>query len=1048
MDTSRHRIWLTRFERIMCSNIMFARLLFAIRRVVLTRTYVLGLVITPAFVSCSNSSDNADRPPSERTGSIAQSLTDADADGMDDDWEIDHFGTLAQTAAGDFDADGMKNGEEFTYGFNPTVADAFDDADGDRYPNIFELRSSSDPTDAGSLPALTFIVNGAGGGTHTTMSAAISAAAGQSNDYPIIGIAPGTYTGSGNLNINISSSKKLLVIGLEGAAKTIFDNGSGWSIYSSIVVSSLTFRRMSSWALWASLSGEARFVDLRMADSTGGSTYAMGVHVASASKTYVVGSTFMNPSSYGQIYIGGGTATILNTVVVGESARSDHALLFKASGATLATHYCLVKGQTLSGTGNLTGTTDPKLGVDGHLFWDSPLRGAGGGAPDGSIPQSRIDLEGELHPASAPDIGVDQFNDTDADELPDGWELEHAGNLTTLTGRSQDADNDGLSNELEYANGTEPTVADTDGDGLSDGDEVNVYGTNPLTNDTDSDEMPDAWEVAHGLQPLTADAFDDLDGDRFPNVFEYAYATDPDDLESRPTPTIVVSSSGGTHTTVSAAVSAANAESGTYRIIGIAPGTYTGSGNLNINISSSKKLLIIGLEGAAKTIFENGSGWDIYSSAVISSLTFRRMSSWALWASLSGEVRFVDLRIMESTGGTTYAMGVHVASASKTYVVGSTFMNPSSYGQIYIGGGAATILNTVVVGESARDDHSLLFKASSATLTTHHCLVKGQSLSGTGNLPGTTDPKLRLDGHLLPDSPLRSAGGVFSQSRVDMDGEFRPSSAPDIGADQFVDIDADGLPDWWEVAQFGNTSAGASTDDDADGLTNGEEYVFETSPLNADTDGDGLSDSEEVNVHGTSPLLSDTDGDELPDAWEVAHGLQPLTADAFEDFDGDRYPNIFEFAYGTDPSERASTPTPTIVVSSSGGGTHTTVSAGVGAANAESGAYRIVGIAPGTYTGAGNPDIDISSSKKLLIIGLEGAAKTIFEDGFDWDIYSSTVISSLTFRRMSSWVFYASLSGEVRFATSEWSRAEVARRTRWESTWPPLQRPMWLVPRS
>src|SRR6476660_3391740 len=36
-----------------------------------------------------------------------------------------------------------------------------------------------------------------------------------------------------------------------------------------------------------------------------------------------------------------------------------------------------------------------------------------------------------------------------------------------------------------------------------------------------------------------------------------------------------------------------------------------------------------------------------------------------------------------------------------------------------------------------------------------------------------------------------------------------------------------------------------------------------------DTDGDGLSDAEEVNIYGTSPVLADTDGDGFSDSDEV-----------------------------------------------------------------------------------------------------------------------------------------------------------------------------------
>ncbi len=48
-------------------------------------------------------------------------------------------------------------------------------------------------------------------------------------------------------------------------------------------------------------------------------------------------------------------------------------------------------------------------------------------------------------------------------------------------------------------------VADTDGDGLSDWDEENTYGTDPSKADTDGDGMNDGAEVGLGRDPLTAD---------------------------------------------------------------------------------------------------------------------------------------------------------------------------------------------------------------------------------------------------------------------------------------------------------------------------------------------------------------------------------------------------------------------------------------------------------------------------------------------------------------------------------------------------------------
>jgi hypothetical protein len=966
-------------------------------------------------------------------GRIAQAATDTDSDGMDDDWEFTHFGNLSATSAGDADADGMTNGEEYLNGLVPTVNDAFADSDGDRYPNVFEVRSGSDPNDPAVVPTPTYLVNGAGGGTHATISAALSAASVANGAYQIIGIAPGVYTGAANLrSVTVASTKpKLLFIGLQGAAKTVIDGGNtndGWLLQNSAVISSLTFRNTRAAVLVQSPAKELRLVDLMVRDNTTtSSSNTPGLQVSSMAtggKVSVVGSTFLDntgAATVKQINIMGGATTLVNTVVWSQTSGT---MVAKGTSATLATNNCLVKGQLLTGTGNLAGNVDPIIHPDGHLLWNSPLRGAGG-----TIAQSRVDIDGELRPSTAPDIGVDQFNDSDSDELADQWELEYAGNQTTLTGRAQDGDGDGLSNEGEHANATNPLVADTDNDSVSDGDEVLVHGSNPLHTDTDSDDMPDGWESPHGLSPVVANAFDDEDGDRYPNVFEYAYSTDPSDRASTPTPTYVVDGAGGgTHTTISAAASAANVANGAYQVIGIAPGVYTGLANLrSITISSTKpKLLFIGLQGATNTIIDGGGsqGWLIQSSAVISSLTFRKSSQALEVRSPANDVRLVDLIVRNNANSSTSSVpsGLYVTGAGvKVYVVGSTFLDNTDGGDgkhITINSGAATLVNTVVWSQTSG---TMVAKGTSATLTTNNCLVKGQPLTGTGNLAGNVDPRLRPDGHLLWNSPLRGAGRTIAQSRVDIDGELRPSTAPDIGVDQFNDSDSDELADQWELEYAGDqtTLTGRAQDGDGDGLSNEGEYANATNPLGADTDNDSVSDGDEVLVHGSNPLSTDTDGDDIPDGWEITHGLSPVVANAFVDNDGDRYPNAFEYAYSTDPNDDASTPTPAYVVNGAGGGTHTTISAAVSATNTANGAYQIIGIAPGVYTGLANlRGITISSTKpKLLFIGLQGASKTIIDGGGfqGWLFQNSAVVSSLTFRNTSSALYVEAAAKDVRF---------------------------------
>lgn len=65
-----------------------------------------------------------------------------------------------------------------------------------------------------------------------------------------------------------------------------------------------------------------------------------------------------------------------------------------------------------------------------------------------------------------------------------------------------DSDQDKIEDYLELSYGLDPFKADTDGDGLSDYDELFIYKTNPINPDTDGDGYNDGEEVKSGHDPL------------------------------------------------------------------------------------------------------------------------------------------------------------------------------------------------------------------------------------------------------------------------------------------------------------------------------------------------------------------------------------------------------------------------------------------------------------------------------------------------------------------------------------------------------------------
>lgn len=77
--------------------------------------------------------------------------------------------------------------------------------------------------------------------------------------------------------------------------------------------------------------------------------------------------------------------------------------------------------------------------------------------------------------------------------------------------------------------------------------------------------------------------------------------------------------------------------------------------------------------------------------------------------------------------------------------------------------------------------------------------------------------------------------------------------------------------------------------------------VYVLAKAGVDTDGDGLSDTIEIQL-GTNPANADSDSDGMADGWEVTNGLNPLDpTDADDDPDGDGLANGGEFLAGSLP---------------------------------------------------------------------------------------------------------------------------------------------------
>jgi hypothetical protein len=101
------------------------------------------------------------------------------------------------------------------------------------------------------------------------------------------------------------------------------------------------------------------------------------------------------------------------------------------------------------------------------------------------------------------------------------YDYDPVGNRKTMTISPLDSDDDGLGNGEEISvYGTDPYLADTDGDGLDDGEEAAYWGAD-WNSDIDNDGLINLLDI-------------DSDGDGYNDGFEIERGTDPGDPDDHP----------------------------------------------------------------------------------------------------------------------------------------------------------------------------------------------------------------------------------------------------------------------------------------------------------------------------------------------------------------------------------------------------------------------------------------------------------------------------------------------------------------------------------
>ena len=481
------------------------------------------------------------------------------------------------------------------------------------------------------------------------------------------------------------------------------------------------------------------------------------------------------------------------------------------------------------------------------------------------------------------------LNDTDGDGLADKWEVTYNGTsgvnplVEAMTSElAFDMDNDSLTLLEEARANTNPTLNDTDGDGLTDKWEVTyngASGVNPFVNVTTSelasDMDTDGLNLSEEFKVNTNPAANDTDGDGLADKWEVTYdgasGVNPLDMATDTELSSDLDTDGLTLTE-----------------------EFKANTNPSLNDTDGD-----GLADKWEATYTNISGVNPFVAANNGELT--------------SDTDVDGLNLTEefkaNTNPSLYDTDRdNLNDSEEVFITRTDPLNPDTDGDKLDDGYEHTISGTDPLdndtdNDGLSDGFEVITLRSNATLTDSD----GDGLNDSYEYYDLgTDPALvDTDGDTLNDSYELSLRTDPLSNDSDSDG-LTDGHELSLRTDPLSnDSDSDGLTDGHELSLRTDP---LSNDSDSDGLTDGREVLtLGTNPLSSDSDGDGLDDMDEVTTSRTSPILKDTDFDGLNDYLEYfILYTDPLTNDSDRDGLKDRWEDEYREFHGVNPLIRAS----------------------------------------------------------------------------------------------------------------------------------------------